>query len=93
VSWRHRAAETRRFGGIKAHLRCRRLPHLVPVVPRCRGGQRPQRPTRAFHPHTRAKKLPRAAECLVYSLTPSGGLAENHPKNRGFVGILRVKNA
>jgi hypothetical protein len=35
----------------------------------------------------RAKKLARAAECLVYSLTPSG--AENHPKNRGFVGILR----
>src|SRR5215469_11111670 len=30
----------------------------------------------------RAKKLPRAAECLVYSLTPSGVLAENHPKNR-----------
>src|SRR6516162_7713889 len=29
------------------------------------------------------------AECLVYSLTPSGVLAENHPKNRGFVGILR----
>src|SRR5215831_2628133 len=36
----------------------------------------------------RAKKLARAAECLVYSLTPSGVLAENHPKNRGFVGIL-----
>src|SRR5215472_13168825 len=44
---------------------------------------------RAFHPHARAKKLPRAAECLVYSLTPSGVLAENHPKNRGLVGILR----
>src|SRR5215467_5666234 len=44
---------------------------------------------RAFLPHARAKKLPRAAECLVYSLTPSGVLAENHPKNRGFVGILR----
>ena len=29
------------------------------------------------------------AECLVYSLTPSGVLAENHPKNRGFAGILR----
>ena len=29
------------------------------------------------------------AECLVYSLTPSGVLAENHPKNRGFGGILR----
>src|SRR5215471_13067975 len=40
-------------------------------------------------PYARAKKLPRAAECLVYSLTPSGVLAENHPKNRGFVGILR----
>src|SRR5215831_18648037 len=25
----------------------------------------------------------------VYSLTPSGFWAENHPKNRGFVGILR----
>src|SRR5262244_1194432 len=46
-------------------------------------------PARAFQPHARAKKLPRAAECLVYSLTPSGVLAENHPKNRGFVGILR----
>src|SRR5499427_2767429 len=34
-------------------------------------------------------QLPRAAECPVYSLTPSGVLAENHPKNRGFVGILR----
>src|SRR6516225_5366777 len=44
---------------------------------------------RAFSPHARAKKLARAAECLVYSLTPSGVLAENHPKNRGFVGILR----
>ena len=44
---------------------------------------------REFSPHTRAKKLARAAECLVYSLTPSGVLAENHPKNRGFVGILR----
>src|SRR5262249_41117390 len=28
----------------------------------------------------RAKKLARAAECLVYSLTPSGFWAENHPK-------------
>src|SRR5215472_16646945 len=37
----------------------------------------------------RAKKLARAAECLVHSLTPSGFWAENHPKNRGFVGILR----
>ena len=37
----------------------------------------------------RAKKLARAAECLVYSLTPSGFWAGNHPKNRGFVGILR----
>ena len=44
---------------------------------------------RAFSPHARAKKLARAAECLVYSLTPSEVLAENHPKNRGFVGILR----
>src|SRR5215469_8978896 len=48
-----------------------------------------QRHRRDFLPHTRAKKLPRAAESLVYSLTPSGVLAENHPKNRGFVGILR----
>src|SRR5262249_37929876 len=45
--------------------------------------------SRAFQSHARAKKLPRAAECLVCSLTPSGVLAENHPKNRGFVGILR----
>ena len=37
----------------------------------------------------RAKKLPRAAECLVHSSTPSRVLAENHPKDRGFVGILR----
>ena len=34
-------------------------------------------------PHTRAKKLPRAAECLVYSLTPGGVLAENLPKKSG----------
>src|SRR5215472_18890064 len=27
---------------------------------------------RAFSPHVRAKKLARAAECLVYALTPSG---------------------
>src|SRR5262252_8702081 len=55
------------------------------------GGAGPSQRTlrRAFSPHTRAKKLTRAAECLVYSLTPSGVLAENHPKNRGFVGILR----
>src|SRR5215813_11376164 len=46
-------------------------------------------PCRAFSPHARAKKLARAAECLVHFLTPSGVLAENHPKNRGFVGILR----
>src|SRR5262252_7894632 len=45
--------------------------------------------SRAFQSHARAKKLPRAAECLVCSLTPSVVLAENHPKNRGFVGILR----
>src|SRR5215471_4345388 len=43
----------------------------------------------AYSSLMRAKKLPRAAECLVHSLTPSGVLAENHPKNRGFVGILR----
>src|SRR5215470_4416677 len=29
-------------------------------------------PARAFLPHARAKKLPRAAECLVYSLTSCG---------------------
>src|SRR5215469_3388032 len=44
---------------------------------------------REFSPHARAKKLARAAKCPVYSLTPSGVLAENHPKNRGFVGVLR----
>src|SRR5262249_21507006 len=44
---------------------------------------------RASLPHARAKKLPRAAKCLVYSLTPSGVLAENDPRDRGFVGILR----
>src|SRR5262252_6816741 len=43
----------------------------------------------AFSPHARAKKLARAAECLVYSLTPSGFLGGKPPKNRGFVGILR----
>src|SRR5215831_18706969 len=46
-------------------------------------------PSRAFSPHARAKKLARAAECLVYSLTPSGFLGGKPPKNRGFVGILR----
>src|SRR5262249_7094492 len=44
---------------------------------------------RAFSPHARAKKLARAAECLVYSLTPSGFLGGKPPKNRGFVAILR----
>src|SRR5215831_12086217 len=44
---------------------------------------------RPCSPYTRAKKLSRAAESLVYSLTPSGVLVENHPKNRGFGGILR----
>src|SRR5215467_3973424 len=53
------------------------------------GGAANLAPCRALSPHARAKKLARAAECLVYSLTPSGVLAENHPKNRGFVGILR----
>ena len=38
---------------------------------------------------TRAKKLPRATECLVYSLTPSGFWRKTTPKNGGFVGILR----
>src|SRR6516225_4670037 len=66
-------------------------------------GFRPRRPSpRSARPVTRqlvrlsfarAKKLARAAECLVYSLTPSGFWAENHPKNRGFVGILRGQNA
>src|SRR5262249_17333309 len=62
----------------------------LPAKPETVAASRPHtRPRdRAFLPHARAKKLPRAAECLVYSLTPSGGLAENHPKNRGFVGIL-----
>src|SRR5262252_7452835 len=40
-------------------------------------------------PYTRAKKLLRAAESLVYSLTPSGVLAENHPKNRVSSAFLR----
>jgi hypothetical protein len=48
---------------------------------------------RAFLPHTRAKKLPRAAECLVYSLTPSGALAENHPKIGVSSASCGVKNA
>src|SRR5262249_1309855 len=47
------------------------------------------RGSRPFQPLAPAKKLPRPAECLFYSLRPSGVLAENHPKNRGFVGILR----
>src|SRR5215469_16806682 len=61
---------------------------IVAVKPPNKAGV-PVARSRAFQPHARAKKLPRAAECLVYSLTPSGVLAENHPKNRGFVGILR----
>src|SRR5215472_16408500 len=32
----------------------------------------------------RAKKLPRAAECLVYSLTPSGGFGGKPPQKSGF---------
>src|SRR5215813_1998939 len=47
----------------------------------------------AFLPHARAKKLPRAAECLVYSLTPSGVLAENHPKIGVSSASCGVKNA
>src|SRR5215472_969161 len=43
----------------------------------------------SFSPHAGAKKLARAAECLVYSLTLSGFLGGKPPKNRGFVGILR----
>src|SRR5215472_9915356 len=39
--------------------------------------------------HARAKKLSRAAEYLVYSLTPSGVLAENNPKNRVSSAFLR----
>ena len=39
---------------------------------------------RAFHPHARAKKLSRAAECLVYSLTPSGGFGGKPPQKSGF---------
>src|SRR5262249_29294973 len=41
----------------------------------------------------RAKKLSRAAECLVYSLTPSGVLAENHPKIGVSSASCGVKNA
>src|SRR5215813_9732381 len=47
----------------------------------------------AFLPHARAKKLPRAAESLVYSLTPSGALAENHPKIGVSAASCGVKNA
>ena len=39
---------------------------------------------RAFSPHARAKKLARAAECLIYSLTPSGVLGGKPPKKSGF---------
>src|SRR5215472_8889225 len=78
----------RHAGGFSEYLRqlgysaatveekCRLLGHLGP-------------PCRAFSPHARAKKLARAAEWLVYSLTPSGFLGGKPPKNRGFVGILR----
>src|SRR5262249_29012689 len=41
-------------------------------------------PCRAFSPHARAKKFARAAECLVYSLTPSGFLGGKPPKKSGF---------
>ena len=71
--------------GWKGVIRSPRRAGRVPMAESL--GRAPR--ARAFQPHARAKKLPRAAECLVYSLTPSGVLAENHPKNRGFVGILR----
>jgi hypothetical protein len=43
--------------------------------------------------HARAKKLSRAAECRVYSLTPSGVLAENHQKIAVSSASCGVKNA
>src|SRR6516164_9530962 len=52
--------------------------------PPCLHPRRCGPPWSAFLPHARAKKLLRAAESLVYSLTPSGVLAENHPKRSGF---------
>ena len=58
----------------------------APMTP---AGLRKTAPRGVDYSLVRAKKLPRAAECHVYSLTPSGVLAENHPKNRGFGGILR----
>jgi len=48
---------------------------------------------RAVSPHARAKKLARAAECLVYSLTPSGVLAENTQKIGVSSASCGVKNA
>src|SRR5262247_1098870 len=39
--------------------------------------------------HSTLMRARRNSREPVYSLTPSGVLAENHPKNRGFVGILR----
>ena len=42
-------------------------------------------PPRVF-PSRACEETRESAECLVYSLTPSGFLG---PKNRGFVGILR----
>src|SRR5262249_37217857 len=67
--------------------RAQRTRHLVEVIPRLRlllrrGRQSWRQLVRLSF--ARAKKLARAAECLVYSLTPSGFWAENHPKNRGF---------
>src|SRR5215472_15030057 len=72
-------------GGRVQHRDC------LPYRERSPAAVREEPTQREFSPHARAKKLARAAECLVYSLTPSGVLAENHPKNRGFVGILRGK--
>src|SRR5262249_37540163 len=48
---------------------------------------------RVFPSHTRAKKLARAAECLVYSLTPSGVLAETTQKIGVSSASCGVKNA
>src|SRR5262249_8972589 len=59
---------------------------VLPVLPSLSAAERSRR--RVFP--SRAREEPRESRvCLVYSLTPSGVLAENHPKNRGFVGILR----
>src|SRR5262252_552418 len=57
------------------------LQPLMAALVAIRDGRKDAR-ARGCHlqPRARAKKLPRAAECLVYSLTPSGVLAEKPPK-------------